>query len=101
MSRKSKMRAKCFLANYRYEKDKAIATYAQDESPILRSNYEQRQAEDIHHRTSDLDMGFRFASIPKVEYLKLQAMGIADDPQALMKYLEQHPQYKTTNKRLI
>jgi hypothetical protein len=46
-------------------------------------------------------MGFRFASIPKVEYLRLQAMGIADDPQALMKYLELNPQYKTTSKCLI
>ncbi len=101
MSRRSKKQAKCFLANYKYEKDKAIATYAQDETPILQANFEARQAEDKHHRTADLDMGFRFASIPKVEYLRLQAMGITDDPQALMKYLELNPQYKTTSKCLI
>lgn len=96
----ARRRKRIALKNYRYEGDKAVATYVQDETAILQSNYEERQAQDIHHRTADLDMGFKFASIPKIEYLKLQQMGIAEDPQALMKYLEQHPQYKTTCKRL-
>ena len=93
--------SKCVLADFKHEKDKSIATYVQDETPILQANFDARKAEDKHHRTPDLDMGFKFASIPKVEYLKLQKMGIADDPQALMKYLELNPQYKTTSKRLI
>lgn len=92
--------SKVVLAGYRYEGDKAIATHMQDEGPILRANYEERQSQDVHHRIADLDMGLKFASIPKIAYLKLQEMGIAEDPQALMKYLEQHPQYKTTVKRL-
>ena len=93
--------SKCILTDFKYDKDKAVGSYVQDERPILEDNFEARKNSDIHERTADLDMGFRFASIPRSEYIKLQKMGIADDPQALMKYLEQNPQYKTTNKRLI
>jgi hypothetical protein len=93
--------SKCTLVDYKYDKDRAIGTYVQDQSPILKDNYEARKNSDIHERTADLDMGFKFASIPKSIYIQMQQMGIADDPQAIMKFLEQNPQYKTTNKRLI
>jgi hypothetical protein len=104
--RKSKV-SKVALANYRYEGDTAVGTYVQDEAPILQANYEQRKAEDIRRPITDLDMGFKFASIPKVRWLEIQRMGIDQDPTAIINYLNickaNNPDenYFTTNRRLI
>ena len=99
--------SKIALAGFRHEGDIAVGTYVQDEAPILRSNYEARQAEDIRRRIPDLDMGIQFASIPMVRWLEIQKLGIDNDPNAIINYLNickaNNPDenYFTTNRRLL
>lgn len=109
MKRKVKGRVpkgKIALADYRYEGDKAVGTYVQDETPILQAAYEARQAEDIRQRIPDLDMGIKFASIPMVRWLEIQKLGIDNDPRAIIDYLNicrannTDENYFTTNRRL-
>jgi hypothetical protein len=97
--------SKIILADYRYgrgsEEGRVTATYVQDTRSILERNKEERESQEARSRIRDLDMGFKFASIPKIEWLKIQKMGIDQDPVAIMKYVEINQHLKTTKKRLI
>ena len=89
-----------------HEGDKTIARYVQDESTILHNNHIERENEPGPFEKRDLDMGFKFASIPRIEWLKMQQMGITDDPVAIIRYLNvrkhnDEVDYFTTKKRLI
>lgn len=98
-------KAKAVLANYRYQGDKAIATYAQDETPILAANQLDRENSLGKFDKYDLDMGFKFASVSRLEWIKIQQLGIQNDPPAIIRYL-QHVKnttgkdFFTTTKRL-
>ena len=97
--------SKTVLADYRYAGDEAVGTYIQNEAPILQANHEARQAEDVRSRLTDLDMGFKFASISKVRWLEIQKLGIDQDPAAIINYLnivkaQEDVNYFTTNRRV-
>lgn len=105
MAHKSRL-SKCMLANYRYEADKAIGTYVQDETPILAANQRDRENTPGKFDKYDLDMGFKFASVSKLEWLKIQQLGISEDPAAIIRYLQvvranEGRDYFTTTKSLL
>ena len=81
--------------------DKFTITHVQNEAPILQANHEERENGLGAFDKYDLDLGFKFASIPMTTYLELQRRGLHEDPKAIMRFLEQNPEYKTTKKRLI
>lgn len=94
------------LANYRYEKDKAIATYVQDERPVLQAAHEAREATPGEFDKKDLDMGYKMATIPMVVWLDIQRLGIDNDITAIHRYLtikkhNENKDYFATKKRLI
>ena len=93
--------SKLILAAVETKGNQFTATHIQNEAPILQANYEERENGLGTFDKYDLDMGFKFASIPAATYLELQRRGISEDPQAIMRFLEQNPEYKTTKKRLI
>ena len=95
-----------FIAEYKHEGNKTVAVYAQDESAVLHNNHVDRENEPGKFEKRDLDMGFKFASIPRIQWLRIQQLGIADDPIAIIKYLQvvkanEGKDYFTTKKRLI
>lgn len=105
MAHVSRLRG-CVLADYRYKKDKAIATYIQDEAPVLRAAHEAREATPGAFDKKDLDMGYKLASIPKVRWLEIQKLGIENDVVAIANYLRilkatTGKDYFATKKRLI
>lgn len=96
----------CRLADYRYVKDRAVATYTQNVRPVLKQAAQLREETPGRYTKYDLDMGFQFASIPKVLWLKIQQLGIENDMVALIKFLQLHKaatgeDYFTTTKSLI
>lgn len=99
-------RFSCRLADYKYQKDKAIGVYAQDERRILADNHNERENQIGEFERYDLDMGFKFASIPKIVWLEIQRQGIQDDTTAIIRFLQAKQgldgkNYFTTKKRLI
>lgn len=98
-------RHSCRLADYGYVKDKAVALYVQDTAPIQADAKAHRDATPGKFDKYDLDMGFKFASIPKIVYLQMQQLGIENDTPAIIKFLQAHQaltgeNYFTTTKRL-
>ncbi len=96
----------CRLADYRYEKDRAIATYKQNVAPVLASAAELREETPGRYTKYDLDMGFQFASVPKVLWLRMQQAGVTDSLPAMVKFLQNHKaltgeDYFTTTKRVV
>jgi hypothetical protein len=96
----------CRLADYRYEKDRAVGVYTQDVSPVLASAAALREQTPGAFTSYDLDMGFQFASIPKLLWLKMQQLGITDNAPAMVRFLQAHKEttgqdFFTTTKRLI
>ena len=101
-----KTRFSCRLADYKYQKDKVIGTYAQDETGILAANHHERENQLSEFERYDLDMGFKFASIPRVVWLEIQKLGIETDTNAIINFLRtkqvmDNKNYFTTKKRLI
>lgn len=78
----------CNLVNYRYSGDKAIGTYIQDEAPVLKQCAIDRDNTPGKFERYDLDMGFKFASIPKVIWLHIQRLGIENDMKAIIQFLQ-------------
>ncbi len=96
----------CRLSDYQYEKDRAIGTYAQDVAPVLASAAALREETPGRYTHYDLDMGFQFASIPKLLWLKMQQLGVGDDMPSIIKFLQLHKaatgeDFFTTTKRLV
>lgn len=105
MAHRSRL-SRCILANYRYEKDKAIATYVQDENPILQECHESRENQPGQFDRRDLDMGYKLASIPRIVWLDIQRLGIENDVVAIANYLKilksnTGKDYFSTKKRLV
>lgn len=101
-----KTRFSCRLADFKYQKDKVIGVYAQDTRKILAENYHERENQISEFEKYDLDMGFKFASIPKVVWLEIQKLGIQEDTAAIINFLRtkqvmNNENYFTTKKRLI
>lgn len=96
----------CRLVDYKYEKDRAIGTYAQNVAPVLASAAALREETPGRYTGYDLDMGFQFASVPKLLWLKMQQLGITDNMPAMIKFLQLHKattgeDFFTTTKRLV
>ena len=87
MTRKSRL-SRCMLANYRYEKDKAVGTYVQDLDPVLAQAHEDRENNSGAFDKRDLDMGYKMASVPMVWWLEIQKLGIDNDIVAIHKFLQ-------------
>ena len=99
------LRHSCRLADYGYVKDKAVGVYAQDTALVQADAKAHRDATPGKFDKYDLDMGFKFASIPKVLWLQMQQRGIENDTPAIIKFLQAHKaltgeNYFTTTKRL-
>lgn len=77
-----------------------IAVHGQTVGDILNFNEEQRKNSDENWQKADADLK-PVARIPRATWIKLQQLGIADDADELMKFLERNPIYKRTEKRLI
>jgi hypothetical protein len=90
---------KMFLTDHSLIGDQQIATHAQDCTDILEFNKNQRKDSDENWRLADEDIK-PVARIPRVVWLRLQQLGIDDQAQELMKYLEANPQYKRTEKQI-
>lgn len=74
-------------------------SYAQNVGDIYRMNAEMRKNSDENWAKSK---EFKHAAaIPLLEYEKLARLGITDDPKALYRAIEAHPEWKVTTKRLI
>lgn len=80
----------CRLVDYRYEKDRAIGTYAQDVRPILADAAALREETPGRYTNYDKDMGFQFASIPKLLWLKMQKLGVTDNIADIVRFLQLH-----------
>lgn len=98
-------RHSCHLADFGYVKDRAVGVYAQDTAHIQDDAKAHRDATPGKFDKYDLDMGFKFASIPKILWLKMQQLGICDHTPAIIKFLQAHQEatgenYFTTTKRL-
>ena len=96
----------CRLVDYRYEKDRAIGVYAQNVAPVLASAAQLREETPGRYSGYDLDMGFQFASVPKLLYLKMQKEGMADSLPDMVKFLQRHKEltgedFFTTTKRVV
>ena len=96
----------CRLADYRYVKDRAVAVYQQSTAPALAHAAELRAETPGAFTSYDLDMGFKFASIPRILYIQMQQLGITDDTPAMIKFLQAHQaltgdNYFCTTKRLL
>lgn len=96
----------CRLADYRYVKDKAVGTYTQNVAPVLASAAALRDETPGRYSSYDLDMGFQFASIPRILYIQMQKLGITDSMPDMVKYLQLHKaltgeDYFTTTKSLL
>ena len=96
----------CRLADYRYVKDRAVATYVQATAPIQASAAALRDETPGKYTKYDLDMGFQFASIPKILWLQMLQLGITENMPAIVKFLQRHKEltgedYFTTTKRLL
>lgn len=106
MAQPKRVNNSCRLADYRYEKDRAIATYAQNVAPVLASAAALRDETPGAFTSYDLDMGFQFASVPKVLWIQMQQAGVTDSLPAMVKYLQNHKaltgeDYFTTTKRVV
>lgn len=106
MAESQRVSSSCRLADYRYVKDRAVAVYQQATAPIQASAAELRAETPGRYSRYDLDMGFQFASIPKILWLEIQRRGITEDTQAIIKFLQAHKgltgeDYFTTTKRLV
>jgi hypothetical protein len=80
----------CRLADYRYVQDRAVAVYQQATAPIRAHAAALRDETPGKYTKYDLDMGFQFASIPKILYLQMQQLGIENDMPAMVKFLQMH-----------
>ena len=88
------------LTGHWNEGDKQIATHTQDITAILEFNKEQRKESDHNWRKADEDIK-PVARIPKVVWMRLKQLGVDEQAQELMKFLERNPHFKRTEKRLI
>lgn len=96
----------CRLADYKYVKDRAVAVYQQNTAPVQAQAAALRDATPGRYSKYDLDMGFQFASIPKILWLEIQRRGITENTPAIVRFLQQHESltgenYFTTTKRLL
>lgn len=83
-----------------------MAVYQQNTAPVQKLAAELRDETPGAFTKYDLDMGFQFASIPKVIWLDIQRLGLTDDMPAIIWYLQLHKMktgedYFTTTKRLL
>lgn len=95
----------CHLADYGYKKDRAVGTYVQDTAPVQAEAAALRGETPGRFTKYDLDMGFQFASIPKILWLQIQKLGIEQDTRAIIQFLQRHKSltgenYFTTTKSL-
>lgn len=81
------------------KKDKFIVIHGQDCADILKDNYLQRlHTDEIWSRGKRMK---KVAGIPTVVWLEWERLGITQDHKSLLKMIELHPEYKTTQKTLI
>lgn len=88
--RKVALKRGCHLADYGYRKDRAVGRYVQNTAPILADAAMLRGETPGKFTAYDLDMGFQFASIPKILWLRIQQLGIQDDMRAIIRFLQLH-----------
>lgn len=106
MAQSQRVAHSCRLADYRYVKDRAVGTYVQNVAPVLASAAELREETPGRYTRYDLDMGFQFASVPKVLWIQMQRLGITDSLPEMVKFLQNHKaltgeDYFTTTKRVV
>ena len=99
------LKTACQLAEFGYVKDRVVGVYAQDTTPVLAQAAALREATPGKFDRYDLDMGFQFASIPKIFWLKMQQCGVGSDMKDIITFLQRHKaatgeDYFTTTKQL-
>lgn len=82
------------LLKIEHKGDKTLITHVENIAPILRRNELERK-----NRPWKGDLR-KIATIPYTEFLRLQAVGITEDPEAFKKWLKLHPEYLTTGKNI-
>ena len=106
MAQPQRVSHSCRLADYRYIKDRAVGTYVQNVAPVLASAAALREETPGRYTGYDLDMGFQFASVPKILWLRMQQAGVTDNLPDMVRFLQDYAaltgeNYFTTTKRVI
>lgn len=83
-----------------------MAVYQQATGPVQAQAAALRDETPGRFTKYDLDMGFQFASIPKILWLQIQQLGITEDMPAIVRFLQRHKEltgenYFTTTKQVI
>lgn len=79
--------------------DKQIAVHGQVVGDILNFNEDQRKNSDENWQRADEDIK-PVARIPRIVWTYLQTIGLDQDAEGLMLWLEKHPEWKRTEKRI-
>lgn len=106
MAKPLRIKRGCHLADYGYQRDRAVGRYVQDTAPVQAEAAMLREETPGRFTRYDLDMGFQFASIPKILWLQIQRLGIDTDMRAIIQFLQRHKNltgedYFTTTKSLV
>jgi hypothetical protein len=83
-----------------------VGTYTQNVAPVLASAAALREETPGRYTRYDLDMGFQFASVPKILWLQMQQAGVTDSLPDMVRFLQNHmaltgENYFTTTKRVV